>query len=149
MEAIIAKLSEDWPVFSMMALILLNLFRSQIGQLLPKTIQDYFGAKAKMKADEQEHQQAIAETEMNLAKFKELSQLSSLSFTEEQLTQLTAETQVQLNEANSFVRGIVNSKLDMVLEKINGLKTVLYEIKDIQTFILREINNTTDENKAE
>ena len=149
MDAIIAKLAEDWPIYTLAAVILIKLFQSELIGFLPKAVQQHFSAKAKMLADQQEHQQTIDDAEMNLAKFKQLSQLSSLSFTEEQLTQLTAETQVQLNEANSFVRGIVSDKLDMILEKIGTLKEVMYEVKETQSFILYEIRNADAGDKAE
>jgi hypothetical protein len=132
-------LAEDWPIFSLLTIIIVRLFQSQLAAFLPKALQDHFSNKARLEADQQEHEQTVRQAEMNLVKLKELSQLSSLSFTEEQLTQLTAETQVQLNEANSFVRGIISDKLDILLERIVGLKDAIGQVKDIQHFILQEM----------
>jgi hypothetical protein len=96
---------EDWPIFAALLVLLIKAFQSQLVSFLPGTLQKHFDTRAKLKVDQQEHEQEKQRAEMNLLKLREMSQLSSLSFTEEQITQLTAETQTQLQEANSF-RGI-------------------------------------------
>ena len=58
-----------------------------------------------------------------------MTELSSSSFVEEQVTLFTSEAQTQLNEANSFIRGEVNNKLDMIIE---GQQFILREMRDIK-----------------
>jgi hypothetical protein len=58
---------------------------------------------------------------------------------------MASETQVQLNEANSFVRQIVSSKLDMAIELLIGLRENANQIKEIQSFILQEIRGNNSE----
>jgi hypothetical protein len=108
------------------ALILVKLFQSQIVSFLPDTLKKHFDTREQLKLDQQEHEQAKQLAEMNLLKLREMSQLSSLSFTEEQITQLTAETQTQLQEANSFIRQSVSDKLDILIE---GQRFILREIR--------------------
>ncbi len=98
-----------------------------------------------MSKDRQEHSQDTEKSGLQFERLKTLSHLSSLSFTEEQLTQMTAETQVQLNEANTFIRQLVNQKLDIIIEMITSLRGTQSEIKDIQIFILAEIRSSDDE----
>ncbi len=59
---------------------------------------------------------------------------------------MTAETQVQLNEANTFIRQLVSQKLDIIIEMITSLRGTQSEIKDIQAFILAEIREDDDGN---
>jgi hypothetical protein len=134
-EEILGRLSQDWPIFSLLAVLLIKAFQSQLSFLVPEAVKNYF----QMSRDRQEHVQETEKSILEFERLKELSQLSSLSFTEEQLTQLTAETQTQLNEANSFIRQLVSQKLDIVIELLTKLRGVQYEIKDIQSFILEEI----------
>ncbi len=61
------------------------------------------------------------------------------------LTQMTAETQVQLNEANTFIRQLVSQKLDIIIEMITSLRGTQGEIKDIQTFILAEMRGDNED----
>jgi hypothetical protein len=140
MDQILAKVAEDWPVFSLGAIILISIFRSQLFSFLPKTLQDHFKNKARLRADQQEHEQLERLEQFNLTKLKALSQLSSLSFTEEQLTQLTAETQVQLNEANTFIRQLVSDKLDIIIEQN---RFILIEIR-----MLKKGNGNGNDNKT-
>lgn len=120
-------MAEDWPIFTLLTIILVKLFQSQIVSFLPDTIKNHFDNRAELKKDQQEHEQAKQLAEMNLLKLREMSQLSSLSFTEEQITQLTAETQTQLNEANSFIRQSVSDKLDILIE---GQQFILREMRE-------------------
>ena len=140
MDDILVRLSEDWPIFSLLIILLAKVFQSQLGALIPDAFKNYW----KLSADRQEHSQDTEKTGLQFERLKELSQLSSLSFTEEQLTQMTAETQVQLNEANSFIRQLVSQKLDIIIEMITSLRGTQSEIKDIQSFILAEIREVDD-----
>ncbi|MHC4635596.1 MAG: hypothetical protein ACYSYU_10390, partial [Planctomycetota bacterium] len=115
------------------------LFRSKILSWMPKSMQDYFTSRARLREDEQEYRQEAARAARELNRMKELADLSSSTFVESQVTQFTAETQVQLNEANSFVRQIVSSKLDMINERLVSLRENINQIKEIQAFILQEI----------
>lgn len=135
MEEIIARLSEDWPIFSVLIFLLIRAFRSQLAFLVPEAVKNHF----QLTRDKQEHAQEIERAARELAKFKELADLSASNFVEEQVTQFTAETQVQLNEANSFVRQIVSNKLDMINERLLSLRENIQQIKEIQSFILQEI----------
>jgi hypothetical protein len=119
MDEIINRLADQWPEMTLLAIILIKLFQSQLAVFVPQVVKDFFSNRAALKKDQQEHEQSIRRSEANLARLKEMSQLSSLSFTEEQLTQLTAETQVQLNEANSFIRQLASEKLDIIIEKLD------------------------------
>lgn len=135
MESVLARLSEDWPLFSLLAILLIKAFQSQLAFLVPAAIKNFF----QMSRDRQEHEQETEKSVLEFERLKELSQLSSLSFTEEQLTQLTAETQTQLNEANSFIRQLVSQKLDIVIELLTTLRGTQSEMNDTQSFILDEI----------
>ena len=119
-----------WQIALVVAMI--KIFQPQLAVFVPQVVKDYFSSKAKLKADQQEHEQELRQAESNLARLKEMSQLSSLSFTEEQLTQLTAETQVQLNEANSFIRQLVSEKLDMILERQGLILTELRRLIELK-----------------
>lgn len=135
MDDILVRLSEDWPIFSLLIILLVKAFQSQLGALVPDALKNYW----KMSADRQEHSQDTEKSTFDFERLKTLSQLSSLSFTEEQLTQMTAETQVQLNEANTFIRQLVSQKLDIIIEMVTTLRGTQGEIKEIQTFILAEV----------
>jgi len=150
-DEILTRVQENWPEYSLLAVILAKLFQSQLASIIPQTIKDTFKNHAKLKEDQQEHDQAVRMEEMNLTKLKQLSQLSSLSFTEEQLTMMTAETQTQLKDANTFAREIVSTKLDMIIERMAALKEVIHQVKEIQAFILKEIraNNSSGGRDAE
>ncbi|MHC4195243.1 MAG: hypothetical protein ACYSQZ_04775 [Planctomycetota bacterium] len=108
-------------------------------------MQDYFTSRARLREDEQEYRQEAARAARELNRMKELADLSSSTFVESQVTQFTAETQVQLNEANSFVRQIVSSKLDMINERLVSLRENINQIKEIQAFILQEIRGNNSE----
>lgn len=142
MDDILLRISKDWPIFSLLIILLVKAFQSQLGALIPAALKNYW----KLSADRQEHSQDTEKSGLQFERLKELSQLSSLSFTEEQLTQMTAETQVQLNEANSFIRQLVSQKLDIIIEMITSLRGTQSEIKDIQAFILAEIREDDDGN---
>lgn len=142
MDDIVTRLSEDWPIFSLLVILLAKVFQAQLGALIPAALKNYW----KMSADRQEHPQDTEKSVLQFDRLKELSQLSSLSFTEEQLTQMTAETQIQLNEANTFIRQLVSQKLDIIIEMITSLRGAQSEIKDIQAFILAEIREVDDGN---
>lgn len=142
MDDIVTRLSEDWPIFSLLVILLAKVFQAQLGALIPAALKNYW----KMSADRQEHSQDTEKSVLQFDRLKELSQLSSLSFTEEQLTQMTAETQIQLNEANTFIRQLVSQKLDIIIEMITSLRGAQSEIKDIQAFILAEIREVDDGN---
>ncbi len=135
MDDILLRISEDWPIFSLLIILLAKVFQAQLGALIPAALKNYW----KMSVDRQEHEQDTEKSVFQFERLKELSQLSSLSFTEEQLTQMTAETQVQLNEANSFIRQLVSQKLDIIIEMVTTLRSTQGEIKDIQAFILAEV----------
>ncbi len=141
MDDILLRISEDWPIFSVLIFLLANVFKTQLGALIPSAFKNYW----KMSKDRQEHSQDTEKSVLQFKRLKELSQLSSLSFTEEQLTQMTAETQVQLNEANSFIRQLVSQKLDIIIEMITSLRGTQGEIKEIQTFILSEIRSDDED----
>jgi flagellar basal body-associated protein FliL len=140
-ESILSELGKEYPYVALIALLLIALFRSQIVAILPKTVQGYFSDRAKLRADQQEYQQETERAARELHRMKELADLSASNFVEEQVTQFTAETQVQLNEANSFVRQIVSNKLDMINERLIALRESIQQIKEIQSFILREIKS--------
>ncbi len=142
MDDIVTRLSEDWPIFSLLIILLAKVFQAQLGALIPAALKNYW----KMSADRQEHTQDTEKSGLQFERLKTLSQLSSLSFTEEQLTQMTAETQVQLNEANTFIRQLVSQKLDILIEMATTLRGTQGEIKEIQTFILAEIRGDNDGN---
>lgn len=139
LDPILAELSKEYPYVGVIIILFVALFRSQIVAILPKTAQGYFADRAKLRTDEQEYRQEAERAARELEKFKELAGLSASNFVEEQVTQFTAETQVQLNEANSFVRQIVSSKLDMISERLVSLRENIQQIKEIQSFILQEI----------
>ncbi len=141
MEQVIARLSEDWPTFGVLIVLLINVFRSQLAFLVPEAVKGYF----QLTRDKQEHIQQAELAARELAKFKELANLSASNFVEEQVTQFTAETQVQLNEANSFVRQIVSNKLDMISERLVSLRENIQQIKEIQSFILQEIRGNSED----
>jgi flagellar basal body-associated protein FliL len=128
--------------------LLIALFRSQIVAVLPKTAQGYFADRSKLRADQQEYQQEKERAARELHQMKELAGLSASNFAEEQVTQFAAETQVQLNEANSFVRQIVSSKLDIINERLISLRESINQIKEIQSFILQEIRGSDESDKA-
>lgn len=109
----------------MLIIILVKLFSSQLIAFLPQALQDYFRERFKLRADQQDHEQAIQIAEQNLLRIKQLSELSKDSFTSEQATALTAELQEQLNTLTDFLLRTVNDKLDILIEK--------------QDFILREL----------
>lgn len=142
MDDILLRLSEDWPIFSLLIILLAKVFQAQLGALIPAALKNYW----RMSADRQEHTQDTEKSGLQFERLKELSQLSSLSFTEEQLTQMTAETQIQLNEANTFIRQLVSQKLDILIEMATTLRGTQGEIKEIQTFILAEIRGGNDGN---
>ncbi len=140
-EEIVTRLSEDWPIFSLLTILLVKAFQSQLAFLVPEAVKNYF----QLTKDKQEHRQETERSTLDFEQLKQLSQLSSLSFTEEQLTQLTAETQTQLNESNSFIRQLVNQKLDIVIEILTNLRGVQFELKDTQAFILNEMKRDKEE----
>jgi len=143
-DQIFTELSKEYPYVAIIVILSLALFRSQIIAILPKTVQNYFVDRAKLRADEQEYRQEAERAARELNRLKELSDLSTSTFVESQVTQFAAETQVQLNEANSFVRQIVSSKLDMINERLIALRENINQIKEIQSFILQEIRENDE-----
>ena len=139
MDTILAELSGEYPYVVIITILLVAVFRSKIIALLPRAAQNYFADRAKLRADEQEYRQEVERAAREIARMKELADLSSSAFVESQVTQFVAETQTQLNEANSFVRQIVSSKLDMINERLVSLRENINQIKEIQSFILQEI----------
>lgn len=147
MDEILTEIGKEYPYVAAIAILLVVLFRSKILSWMPKSMQDYFTSRARLREDEQEYRQEAARAARELNRMKELADLSSSTFVESQVTQFTAETQVQLNEANSFVRQIVSSKLDMINERLVSLRENINQIKEIQAFILQEIRG--NDNGAE
>jgi len=145
MDQILTEIGKEYPYVAVIGILFLALFRSKIVSWMPKSVQDYFSSRAKLQSDEQEYRQEAERAARELDRIKELADLSSSTFVESQVTQFTAETQVQLNEANSFVRQIVSSKLDMINERLIGLRENINQIKEIQSFILQEIRRNDTE----
>jgi hypothetical protein len=119
MDEILKIAAERWPEMSLLAVILIKLFSSQLAVFVPQVVKDYFNNKARLRADQQEHDQAIRKEQTKFELLEKMSDMSSSRFIEDQLTQMTAETQVQLITANDYIRTEVSQKLDMVLEKQN------------------------------
>lgn len=132
MDEILKIAAERWPEMSLLAVILIKLFSSQLAVFVPQAIKDYFNNKAMLKADQQEHDQAIRKEQAKLRHLKEMSEMSSSRFIEDQLTQMTAETQVQLIEANNYIRTEVSQKLDMILEKQSMILAELRRLIKLQ-----------------
>lgn len=124
----LTRLLDYWPEWSPWILIFLYLFRSQLAVLVPQVIKDYFTEKARLRADRQEYEQSLRTQQANLTRLKEMSAMSSLSFTEEQLTQMAAENQVQLSEAYNFIRTVIVDYLKIIIEKQNFILTELRKL---------------------
>jgi hypothetical protein len=73
-------------------------------------------------ADHLEHAQAVQDKEIDTHRLDTLIAMGSKTFTEEQLTLMTSETQTQLSEANEFIRKNINQKLDILIQKIDNLQ---------------------------
>jgi len=139
MEQILAELGKEYPYVVVIVILLIAVFRSRIIAILPKAAQGYLADRAKLRADEQEYRQEVERAAREVKRLKDLAELSTSTFVESQVTQFAAETQVQLNESNSFVRQIVSGKIDMISERLITLGEHINQIKEIQSFILQEM----------
>lgn len=128
-EAILERLSQDWPIFTLLSIILIKLFQSQVLTFLPDAISKHFDAQAQLKIDQQDYEQQAALNEARLKQLERMSEMSSSTFVEEQVTQFASEAQTQLVEAHSFIMQTVSTKLDIIIEEQRILIGAIRELK--------------------
>lgn len=80
--------------------------------------------------DRQEHLQELEQKDSDVKRLEYLAAMGSRTFTEEQLTQMTAEAQSQLGEANEFIRKEVWARLDIINQKLGSMKEEIDTIPD-------------------
>lgn len=86
--------------------------------------------------DETEHRQELDKQMVKVKQLLELSSVSDRAWKDDQLTQLTAETQDQVREWADFVRNEVSKKLDILIEANNLYNNiVLTEMRDIKRLL--------------
>lgn len=87
-------------------------------------------------ADAQEHQQTIKSKQVDTQRLDTLIAMGSKTFTEEQLTLMTSETQIQLAEANEYTRKEVSTKLDVTIQKLD---TVTSKVDKLPETVLEDL----------
>lgn len=73
-------------------------------------------------SDRRENKQKLLQETMKNESMQLLIAQGSRTFTEEQLTMMTSETQTQLSEANEFIRKDIAEKLDAIIQQLILLK---------------------------
>ena len=94
-----------------------------LAQLLKNSIPDLIGFFKKDYEDAREFKQKRVSEDAKIKNLQYLSAMGSRTYTEEQLTMMTAEAQTQLSEANEYIRKGIGDKLDMALQKIDTLES--------------------------
>ena len=132
-----------WTV-SLIVLASFGLWRL-VQEITPSLIKRWQEAQV----DRQEHHQEIEKDQQKVDQLERLAALGSQQFTEEQITQMAAEMQEQLKEANEYIRDLVTNKLDSTLLQIEGIyrqlgpvaavpdmvQQIRYKIQDLDTKI--------------
>ncbi len=94
-------------------------------------ITDYFLGE---RSDKRESSQAIAQAEIDMEKAKVLADLGNQSFTEEQVTRLTSELQVEVSKWSEFFRkeliAILGQKFNVVEKRLDQIIVLLGQIDD-------------------
>lgn len=99
---------DSWPFWLIALSFLLNVFKSELAVFVPKTMREYFAARADLRRERQEHRQDIEEASAEAI-------LSAAVAAQAQL--------IQLNERlTNFVVDEVNSRLSEIERKLNGLE---------------------------
>lgn len=98
--------------------------------LLKNQIPELVGFWKERFTDEQEFRQTEGSKDADIRRLEYLSAMGSRNFTEEQLTQLTSETQTQLAEANEFIRKAVAGDLDLANQNIQVLKEMASKVPE-------------------
>lgn len=83
-------LIKEWPIWLVAALLLVNLFKDQIGAFVPTAVREHFSSQARRQADEREHAQEIEEVKLNAALQTNASDDLRKSWREENLMDLLA-----------------------------------------------------------
>jgi hypothetical protein len=89
-------------------------------------------------ADRRESKQKIEDRQHKSETLQLLAAQGSRTFTEEQLTQLTAESQVQLSEANEFIREQLAKNIDLLLQYHIAINSKLDKLPDNVSKSMRE-----------
>ncbi len=95
------------------------------GRVIPDLLQlyrDFRTEQQQVELDKLDHSQKIELNKEEIVKLREMWAQQSKSFMEDQLTQMTAESQVQLSAANEFIYREVNRKLDLILMMVQTLR---------------------------
>lgn len=94
-----------------------------LAQLLKNSLPDMLGFFKKDYEDAREFKQKRVTEDAKIKNLEYLSAMGSRTYTEEQLTMMTAEAQTQLSEANEYIRKGIGDKLDVALQKIDTLES--------------------------
>lgn len=91
-----------------------------------------------------EQEKKIKEEELRQESLQLLIAQGSRTFTEEQLTMMTSETQTQLSEANEYIRRDMAEKLDAIIQQLIVIKD---RIDRIPTIIGEKYKTEFEENQ--
>jgi len=130
------ELAEKYGWFAVLLYVvvlqLAPIIKAQIGKIVDHFLGD--------RDDRRESRQAVSRTEMDIQKARvlaELADLSSQSFTKEQVTQMTSELQGETSKWNEFYRErlitILCQKFDEQAKRSERMITLLSEIADSLT----------------
>jgi hypothetical protein len=115
-------------------------------QTVTKLIPDIWNWYKHDKDDRRENIQKLTEKVAATEQLERLAVMGSRSFTEEQLTAMTAETQIQLSEYSEFVRKDIKDNLQIALElltrildKLNRMPNT-HEFRQLETKLTLMVN---------
>lgn len=121
------------PTWIVLILLLLNLFREQIGKFVPTAIREHFRNRAENQADQREHAQRIEETLID----NELQQRVT-----EQLRETRREDTLikLLQDKDRWLENVLATQLERLG---NGQEKMIEELKQIRGGITRTNNILT------
>lgn len=108
----------QWPVWLLAILIVVNLFKEQIGTVIPSAVRDIF----KSRVDRQEHSQQIEETLLNSRLQADATEQLRKSWREEQFAEM-------LHQKDSYLYEYLDKKVDKLADaqdRTNDLLTTIH-----------------------
>lgn len=150
--------SDNLPAWVLVILLILNLFKQPLGQLLagavPQAIREHFRHLAERQADREEFEQSQQSRLTKTQELEKLQRLHSNAWLEEQYTTIIAEMQSQLSRAhdrlaaaNEFDRNVVLRELDAVQGKFAELDALIRSRETKIELILYLLNDWADEKR--
>lgn len=145
----------QWPTWLLVTLLIINLFREQIGAFIPQALREHFTFRAKRKADKEEHQQQTEDTLLQ-SKLKAEDELLQSKLEAEQELRLRKSWREEqwveiLKQKDSWIQEELDGRLKentkllgKILEQMSNVRTNGIRTNDLLTSINSSLTRIAD-----